>query len=120
MAKLIPVPWLQWRRFRVSGLVCEEGSRRPLPGLRVLAFDKDVLSDDFLGESITDAAGRFEIRFTDADFKDVLESRPDIYLTLLAADRQEPIFDTSYAIRHNATDEEYFEIQIPADFVAGA
>lgn len=114
MARLIPVPWLRWQRFRVWGVVCEEGSERPLPGLRVQAFDKDVVSDDFLGDCSTDEQGRFEIRFSDADFKDVLESRPDICLTVFGPGQTQPLYDTSYAIRRNANDEEYYEIRIPA------
>jgi hypothetical protein len=115
MSRSIPVPWLRWQRFRVWGVVREEGSERPLSGLRVQAFDKDAVSDDFLGDCSNDEQGRFEIRFTDADFKDVIESQPDIYLMVFAPGRKEPIYDTSYAVRRNASQEEYYEIQIPAE-----
>ena len=117
MVKLIPVPWLRWQRFRVSGVICEEESGRPLAGLHVQAFDKDVVSDDFLGDGSTNAEGRFEIRFTDADFKDAVEAQPDIYLRVYSPDASEPIYDTSHSIRRNADSEEYYEIRIPSESV---
>ncbi len=111
MTTWIPVPWLQWQRFQVSGVVLEHGSERPLPGLLVQAFDEDVASDDFLGECETDADGRFEIRFLDRDFKDVVETRPDLYLVV-----REPgagvLHDTSYEVRRNARREEFFAIHV--------
>lgn len=114
MAKMIPVPWIRWQHFHVFGVVLEAESGRPLPRLQVQAFDKDLFSDDFLGEATTDDEGRFDIGFTDADFKDAVESQPDIYLTVLAPGHAQPLHDTSYAIRENASNEEYYEIRIPA------
>jgi hypothetical protein len=51
-------------RYRVSGLIREQGTRRPLLGLVVRGFDADVVLDDLLGETRTDAEGHFEIVFT--------------------------------------------------------
>ena len=110
MTRSIPVPWLRWQRFRITGVV-KDPTGAPLAGLRVQAFDKDVVSDDFLGDTDTNAEGRFEIRFTDADFRDAVEARPDLYLKVFLASG-ELIHDTSYAIRRNASDEEYYEITL--------
>lgn len=112
MSRLIPIPWMQWKTHRVSGVVLEHGSRQPLPGLMVNAFDKDVIQDDYLGQCETDAEGRFEIRFTDADFKDFGEAHPDIYLSVFERGRPAPVHDTSHAVRHEASDDEFFEILI--------
>lgn len=114
MPQFIPVPWIRWQRFRVAGVVKEQGSGAPREGLRVTAYDKDLVKDDFLGEAITDADGAFEIRFTDADFKDVLESQPDIYLCVFVPGSTEPIVDTSCEIRENASNDEFFELEVPA------
>ena len=114
MPDFVRIPWLQWKRFRIEGVVVEKESRRPLADLTVRAFDKDVMKDDHLGDARTDAEGQFEIHFTDAAFKDILESRPDIYLCIFHDGGGEPLHDTSYAIRENASHEEYFEIEIPA------
>jgi carotenoid cleavage dioxygenase len=103
---------MQWRRFRVEGVIREQGSGRPLSNLTVRAFDKDLINDDHLGDAVTDANGRFEIHFTDEAFKDAIETRPDIYLSVFEHGGGEPLHDTSYAIRKNASQEEYFEIEI--------
>jgi carotenoid cleavage dioxygenase len=112
MAKFIPIPWMQWRTRRISGVVLEHESKKPLPGLMVNAMDKDIIKDDFLGQCETDAEGRFEIRFSDADFKDFGEAHPDIYLTIYRPGHAAPIHDTSHEIRHEAGDDEHFEITI--------
>lgn len=113
MPSFLPVPWFRWKRYRIEGVVRELESGRPLSGLYVRAFDKDVLRDDFLGDAVTDATGRFEIRFDDSRFKDLLESKPDIYLCVFVPDAGTPVHDTSCAVRENASHEEYFEIEIP-------
>ncbi|RKY02392.1 hypothetical protein DRP77_08020 [Candidatus Poribacteria bacterium] len=67
--------------FLIAGrVVNEEGE--PLVGVRVSAFDRDVLVDDFLGYAFTDEEGRFEIRYAESDFKSTpLEKKPDLRLT---------------------------------------
>lgn len=111
MPRFLPVPWFRWQRFRVEGVVREKESGRPLPGFTVRAFDQDVLRDDHLGDALTDAEGRFEIRFDDTRFKDAFESRPDLYLCVYAPVAAEPLHDT--AVRQNASDVERFEIEVP-------
>lgn len=118
MPEFVPVPWIRWQRFRITGLVVTEDSARAAEGLRVTAFDKDLVKDDFLGEAVTDAEGHFEIRFTDADFKDVLESQPDIYLCVFVPGQPTPIADTACEIRENASQEEYFRIEVPESVLA--
>ena len=112
MPDFMRVPWYRWKRYRIDGVVREQQSGRPVSGLLVRAFDKDVIRDDHLGDTTTDAEGRFTILFNDAAFKDVFEERPDIYLCIFASGRSEPVHDTSYEIRQNAGHEEYFEIEI--------
>lgn len=114
MPQFLPVPWIQWKRHRVFGIVREEGTGQPLAGLLVYALDKDVFKDDYLGQCETNAEGRFEIRFTDADFKDFGEARPDIYLCVRRAGQDTPLVDTSNRVRRDASEEEYFEIDVPA------
>jgi hypothetical protein len=50
------------REFRVHGTVEEAETGRPLAGLIVRAFDRDLVFDDKLGFATTDADGRFAIR----------------------------------------------------------
>jgi len=119
MRGFLPVPWIQWKRFRVEGTVREQESGRPIPGLVVCAFDEDLVKDDFLGECETDPDGRFEIQFTDADFKDFGETRPDLYLTVFLPGDEQPIHDTSHAVRDDADEEEFYDIEIPTAALTG-
>ena len=99
-------------RFRVAGCVVEQESGSPLAGLLVRAHDRDVLYDDDLGEVETDAEGRFEIVYTEAQFQDVVETRPDLYLRIYdAAGRL--VHTTERAVRRDAHIDERYEIAIP-------
>ena len=113
MPRSLPIPWLQWKRYRVEGVVRDAESATPVAGLRVCAFDKDLVYDDFLGECETDAEGRFAIGFTDADFKDMVESKPDLYLSVFRPGDSEPIADTRGELRENAERLEIYEITVP-------
>jgi len=101
-------------RFRVSGVVREEDSERPLAALLVQAYDKDVIFDDFLGSDHTDSNGRFEIQFTELAFRDLIEQRPDVYLRIFDPSGKTELCSTISAVRRNARVEEHFEIAIPA------
>jgi hypothetical protein len=61
------------------------GSREPLAGVQVEAYDKDMLANDHLGSAETGADGRFRIEFRWSDYKNdfgLPEGRPDIFLKL--------------------------------------
>jgi hypothetical protein len=105
-------------RYRVAGVVREAGSGRPLLDLVVRAYDEDFLSDDFLGECRTNADGRFAIVFTQVEFRDVIESRPDLYLIVLDADGERALVSTRSEVRKNAGVEERYVIEIPAQALA--
>jgi hypothetical protein len=66
-------------------LLCEERERPPVPGVKVIAFDRDWLQDDMLGSALTDSNGRFHIYYTTAKFEPgtwlnvELASGPDVY-----------------------------------------
>jgi hypothetical protein len=55
--------------YRAYGYVRRSDNGRGIPGLTVRAYDVDwISSDDYLGSSITDVNGYFEIRFSRDDF----------------------------------------------------
>jgi hypothetical protein len=99
--------------FRVTGRVVEQESGRPLAGLVVRAFDKDLLFDDRLGEARTDAGGRFEIVFTEVQFMDAYETRPDVYVSVFDAKGARLLHTTRREVRRDVTTDEHFEIRIP-------
>lgn len=100
--------------FRVLGTVEEEETGRPLADLIVRAFDRDPVFDDKVGFATTDRDGRFEIRFTSRDFRDLGESRPDLYLRVFDRSGLREIHQTADAIRWNATPNERYRLRIPA------
>lgn len=102
------------QRFVVSGSVEEAETGRPLGDLVVRAFDRDLVFDDKLGYTSTDADGRFEIRFSPEDFRDFRETAPDLYLRIFDRAGTRLIFETRDAIRWNASPNERYRIRIPA------
>jgi hypothetical protein len=68
--------------FRITGRVTEKESGSGVPKLVVRAYDRDLLYDDLLGAAVTDAEGRFEMLYTEEDFRELFEKRPDIYLAV--------------------------------------
>ena len=100
-------------RYHVSGVVREQGSGRPLLDLVVRAYDADVISDDFLGETRTDADGRFDLVFTQVAFRDVKETHPDLYLVIHDPNDQRVLHSTRKELRRNAGVEERYAIEIP-------
>ena len=100
--------------FRIFGVVVETETGRPLPNLVVRAFDRDLIFDDKLGYTNTNDDGLFEIRFGPERFRDLFESRPDLYLRIYDRAGVRLIHETTDAIRWNASPNERFRIQIPA------
>lgn len=107
--------------FKISGVVRVKETQAPLTGLLVRAFDKDLFFSDVLGNAVTDAGGSFQLGYQEKDFREIFESRPDIYLEIYGrATAQDPgrtgdrpIFTTRSAVRFNAGRNEYFVVEIP-------
>jgi hypothetical protein len=100
--------------FRILGTIEEEETGRPLANLIVRAFDRDLIFDDKVGFATTDDDGRFEIRFSRQDFRDVSESQPDLYLRIYDRSGIREIHQTTDAIRWNASPTERYRLRIPA------
>lgn len=65
--------------FRITGRVIDQAGRG-LEGVRVEAWDKDLLVDQHVAEAVTQAAGNFEMTYTESTFRDVgLDPWPDIF-----------------------------------------
>lgn len=86
--------------FRIHGKVIDRTTRKGLPGLRVAAWDRDLVEDDSLGEALTDARGRFRISFDHDRFSEWgLDTRPDLYFkvfdgeSLLYSSGEQPVRD---------------------------
>jgi hypothetical protein len=114
------VPDLLEPAMRVYGTVVEEESGRPLEGLHVRAYDKDLIVDDHLGDTHTDATGRFEISYTEAQYRDLEETLPDLYLRVFDPSGKRLLHTTEKTVRRSALVAERFEIRIPRARLAGA
>jgi hypothetical protein len=101
-------------RFQITGTVQEAETGRRLAKLVVRAFDRDLLSDDKVGVATTDEDGRFEIQYTSADFSDLRETRPDLYLRVYDAQGTALLLETTDAIRWNASRDENYRLLVPA------
>ena len=77
--------------YKVSGRVLDRKTGRPIPDLGIRGYDRDLIHDDCLGETYTDAYGAYEILFQEADFKGLFEGQPDVYLVLYSNEGQEVI-----------------------------
>jgi class 3 adenylate cyclase len=98
-------------RFVLSGVVRERESGRPLAGLVVRAFDKDLMSDDYLGSATTDGEGRYEVRFTADAFRDLFERHPDLFVRVYDAAGRE-VASTQDAVRWNAGASERLDVAV--------
>jgi hypothetical protein len=98
--------------FRVHGTVVEHETGRPLVGLLVRVYDKDVVLDDFLGEARTGPNGGFEVRFEEARFRDLFERRPDLYLHVFDPSGARLLQSTEREIRFGAGRDEFYEVRI--------
>jgi hypothetical protein len=82
---------VQGDRDRASRFEAEPpaGFRCNRAGLRQgRVYDKDLVSDDFLGEATTDADGHFSVTFSSDDFQGQVtgfEARPDIFVKVTNA-----------------------------------
>lgn len=98
--------------FRVYGTLTGE-RERPLEGVRVRAFDRDWwAADDEVGEALTDARGRFRIRFGRRAFSRGLERRPDLYLVVEEPRSGRELGSTRSRIRWRARREELYALRI--------
>ncbi len=60
--------------YVVCGRVETCSTKVALTGVKVKAFDVDLIQDDFLGEAVTDSSGHFKIYYTEVDFSKTIFS----------------------------------------------
>ena len=109
--------------FEICGIVRESESKRPVSGLFVRVFDKDLLFADLLGNAITAADGTFSIHYEGSDFRELFEKRPDIFLNIYGCQAIEdadcsmntPLYTTRRHVTFAAGHSDYFVLEIPRE-----
>jgi hypothetical protein len=75
------------QRFRIRGLVVDSKTRRGIEGLRVEAWDKDLLIDDLVGSGITGDKGSFSLDFgVDYSSELFFDRSPDLFFKVFRDD----------------------------------
>lgn len=97
--------------FKITGHVREKESGLGVRGLMIRAYDKDLLYDDLLGTAITDDEGHFKVVYTEKDFRELFERKPDIYLSVYAPPWR-LLIETTDAVRWGASEREHFQLEI--------
>lgn len=67
-------------RFRVTGSVINAETTQGIRGLRVEAWDRDLVRDESLGTAITDPDGRFQFVFDRERLRELFDGVPDLLL----------------------------------------
>ncbi len=102
------------RAYRIWGKVLVKETDKGIPNVTVKAFDKDLRTDDSLGETVTDMNGNYNIEYSEKDFRELFfDRKPDLYLTI-HDNKGRVIKSTKDRIRYNATDKEGFFIRLPS------
>ncbi len=116
----------------IIGRVIDENTGQPGCGFEVRIFDKDISNDQHLGSAFSDDLGRFDFRFSLADFRNnyfqlwgitipLLESLPDIYFKVYYHGAL--VADLSSVVYANQQDKELdvaLAVPFPAEALIGA
>jgi SdrD B-like domain len=73
---------MEERTFRISGRVIDQRNQG-VAGLRVEAWDKELIRNDLVGSAVTGDQGMFQITLSESYFQELFETRrPDLFFTV--------------------------------------
>ena len=91
--------------FKIKGKVVNRETHEGLRGLRVEAWDKDLLLNDLVGSSLTTENGVFDIQFDESYYKNLfVDRKPDLFFKVFKG--HELIKSTEDSVLWNADREE--------------
>ena len=95
---------------RVTGKLC-----RPLANLIVQAYDRDMRSEEILGESITDREGKYEITWLHSQLSGRGKKEADLVIKVLTREKKTLLYESDMdSVRFNASPREEINITITA------
>ena len=94
----------------IKGRVTDEQGRG-MGGLVVRLYDKDLFFDDRLGEAETDANGYYSLTYHTEDFRDFIERKPDLYLTVLDQEG-ETLYTSKRRVRYESGRVEVIDVKL--------
>jgi Tc toxin complex TcA C-terminal TcB-binding domain/Neuraminidase-like domain/Salmonella virulence plasmid 28.1kDa A protein len=93
------------KTFTLKGTIVSKADKKPIEGLRVEAWDKDLLIDDLVGSAVTNKTGKFEIKFDSKYYSEIIvDRRPDIFFKVFKGDKL--VADTANNVLWNISDPE--------------
>src|SRR4030042_4798976 len=99
----------------VLGLVADK-LNRPLANLVVRAFDRDMRSEELLGESITNRDGKYEIAWSHSQLSGRGKKKADIVIKVFTRGKKTLLYASDIeAVRFNASPREEINITITAE-----
>jgi hypothetical protein len=73
--------------FRISGRIINQQTRQGVMGVRVEAWDKDLIFNNLVGSAMTDTEGTFRIEFSASYFQECfLDRQPDLFFKIFRGD----------------------------------
>ena len=101
------------RVFKITGHVIDSKTQLGVKGLRVEAWDNDLIISDLVGGTTTGDGGIFRIQFYESYFKELfLDRRPDLFFKIFRGDNL--IKDTKDSVIWNV-DREDIEVTIEVE-----
>ena len=100
-------------RISITGRVLDRRTQQGISGLRVEAWDKDMILDDLVGSAVTDARGVFRIEFGADYYRELfLDRQPDLFFKVYRGD--ELIRSTEDSVLWNTREREVtIEVDLP-------
>jgi hypothetical protein len=87
----------------------------PLANLLVQAYDRDMRSEELLGEAVTDEKGKYRINWSQAQLRDTGKKSADLLLKVLTKEKKQLLYAMDVdAVRFNASAREEINLVIDA------